>query len=192
MSVPSKKERVVICGTGRCGTTFLMILFTLLNLDTGYTEDSYKSSIFKNCNSGMEQKSLRNYYTKNPVFTYQMKQIITHNPGVQIKHVIIPFRNLRDSAQSRVNHGRNKGGLFHATDLVSQELSYERMLCTYLQDMVKYDIPTIFLDFDRMITDATYLYHKVSPTFPSDVHIDIPTFQRAYDVATDFAQKRQT
>jgi hypothetical protein len=43
-------------GTGRCGTTFLMKLFTLLNFDTGFSKENYTDSISSSCNSGMEKK----------------------------------------------------------------------------------------------------------------------------------------
>jgi hypothetical protein len=61
------KRHVIISGTGRAGTTFLVQLLTELGLDTGLT-DSH-TDIFENCNAGME-KDLREpdapYIVKSP------------------------------------------------------------------------------------------------------------------------------
>ena len=60
-------EKYLISGTGRCGTTFLIKLFSFLDYDTGYNMENYNNHIFKNCNSGMERNYDENYYVlKNP------------------------------------------------------------------------------------------------------------------------------
>lgn len=38
-------EKILITGTGRCGTTFLIKLFTFLEFDTGYSKYNYTSFI---------------------------------------------------------------------------------------------------------------------------------------------------
>ncbi len=48
-------EKILITGTGRCGTTFLIKLFSFLDFNTGYNRDNYNSSISVNCNSSMER-----------------------------------------------------------------------------------------------------------------------------------------
>ena len=62
-------ERILITGTGRCGTTFLLKLFSFLQYDTGYSKENYKNNIHDNCNSGMERHYKENFYIlKNPNF----------------------------------------------------------------------------------------------------------------------------
>ena len=65
--VSTMKHHVIISGTGRAGTTFLVQLLTALGLDTGF--DSPTSGIFENCRAGMEW-DLRHpnapYIIKNP------------------------------------------------------------------------------------------------------------------------------
>ena len=41
-------NKILITGTGRCGTTFLIKLFTFLGFDTGYDKSNYASYIFFN------------------------------------------------------------------------------------------------------------------------------------------------
>ena len=88
-------------GTGRCGTTFLIKLFTFLNYDTGYNINNYNKYIFKNCNSGMEKEyNSKEYIIKNPNIIVNIKNIISDNK-INIKTVIIPIRDYNDSACSR-------------------------------------------------------------------------------------------
>ena len=47
-------EKILITGTGRSGTTFLIKIFSFLDFDTGFNINNYKKYIFSNCNSGME------------------------------------------------------------------------------------------------------------------------------------------
>ena len=63
--------KIYITGTGRCGTTFLIKLFTFLNFDTGFNKDNYYQYISSHCNSGMERsydsefKIIKNYFHTN-------------------------------------------------------------------------------------------------------------------------------
>lgn len=41
-------SKIYITGTGRCGTTFLIKLFSFLNFDTGYNKNNYGNYIFFN------------------------------------------------------------------------------------------------------------------------------------------------
>ena len=43
-------EKILITGTGRSGTTFLIKLFTFLEYDTGYTKLNYSNHISNNHN----------------------------------------------------------------------------------------------------------------------------------------------
>ena len=46
--------------------------------------------------------------------------------------------------------------------------------------MTKYDIPTIFLDFDRMVQDKTYLFEKLQNIL-IEKHVDFALFSSVYD-----------
>jgi len=69
-------EKILITGTGRCGTTFLIKLFSFLNFNTGYDRNNYKLSISSNCNSGMERSYKDNYNVlKKPEFIADIENI---------------------------------------------------------------------------------------------------------------------
>ena len=121
-------EKILITGTGRCGTTFLIKLFSFLGFNTGYNKKNYNDYIYPNCNSGMERKYNENYYIlKNPTFINDIETIL-NDKSIKVKMVIIPIRNLKNSAMSRVKHKYNKGGLWNATNKSSQILFYNTII----------------------------------------------------------------
>ncbi|MCA9750220.1 MAG: hypothetical protein KC414_14015, partial [Romboutsia sp.] len=73
-------EKIIITGTGRSGTTFLMILLTFLGLDTGFTKNNFNKYISPKCNSGMEFIKLnkKQKIIKYPGFTDKFDEIIKH------------------------------------------------------------------------------------------------------------------
>lgn len=179
-----KDSKVLITGTGRAGTTFLILIFTLLDLDTGFTRETYKRDLFHMCNNtGMEKViQSNNEFLKNPLFILDMPKI---HKKYDIKYVIIPIRDYEQSATSRYNNHRQhtKGALWEATDVDSQVQFYHKIMANYLKVMVELDIPTIFLDFHKMVVDPTYLYDKLSPIL-SPKNITQSSFEAAFHEAT--------
>ena len=173
-------EKILITGTGRCGTTFLIKLFSFLDFNTGFNKANYKLSIYPNCNSGMEREYNENYYVlKHPTFMTDIDKIVK-DTSITIKNVIIPIRDFKMSAKSRVNHGDQPGGLWCAEDELSQIDFYKNILTNYIVISTKYDINTIFIDFDKMIKDKTYLFNKLKNIL-DEKNIDLETFSRVYD-----------
>ena len=125
-------EKILITGTGRCGTTFLIKLFSFLDFDTGYNRNNYEQYISKNCNSGMEKNYYTNHYIiKNPDFFININTIV-NDSRIKIKNVIIPIRDFKISAKSRVKHSNKMGGLWRATDELSQIQFYKDALEKYI------------------------------------------------------------
>lgn len=167
-------------GDGRCGTTFLVKLFTFLNFDTGYTRHNYHQSIFANCNSGMEKEYTdKHYILKNPHFITKMEQIV-NDPAVKVKTVIIPIRNLHLAAASRVRNKNLPGGLWNSTNHGTQVEYYKKILHDYNEVMTQYNVPTIFLDFHQMTQDKEYLFNMLKSIL-DEKNTDFDTFSRVYD-----------
>ena len=62
-------HKVIITGTGRAGTTFLVRLLTELGLDTGYTRRNWSRDYFTHCDAGLEHDLAgpdAPYIVKNP------------------------------------------------------------------------------------------------------------------------------
>jgi hypothetical protein len=180
---PYQPNKILVTGTGRCGTTFLMLVLSFAGADTGFTLQNFKHDITDKCNSGLERKiDCRHTILKNPRFLTEIEEIVTQKPhGARIRKVIIPIRDYEKSAESRATYGAEHGGLWNATDYQSQLDFFYTAMAQYNRWMVQYDIPTIFLDFDRMVTDPQYLFGKLSLDV---VTCDYPTFLNAFQIAT--------
>ena len=189
-------EKILITGTGRCGTTFLVKLFSFLEFNTGFNKDNYNESIFTNCNSGMERNYTENYYIlKNPAFIENICEII-QDKTIILKNVIIPVRDFKSSAMSRVNNsidykepGIVPGGLWNATDELSQINHYKEIISTYVWYMTKSDINTTFIDFDKMIIDKEYLFNKLKSIL-DEKNITFDHFSNIYDEVSITSKKK--
>ena len=100
------REHVVITGTGRAGTTFLVQLFTALGIDTGFSMEQVKRGygIYPNANAGMERDVRRPdapYVCKTPLFCDYAKEVMD-NKEIKLTHIVIPMRLLEAAAYSRL------------------------------------------------------------------------------------------
>jgi len=173
-------EKILITGTGRSGTTFLIKLFSFLEFDTGYDRNNYKEFIHSNCNSGMEKNyKANNYIIKNPLFMSNIKYIL-EDRSVKIKTIIIPIRDFKLSANSRFKYRLNAGGLWNAINEQTQIQYYKDIMVNYIYFMTKYDINTIFIDFDKMISDKQYLFNKLKNIL-DEKNITFELFCNVYD-----------
>lgn len=174
-------EKIYITGTGRSGTTFLIKLFTFLGYNTGYNEANYDKFIFKNCNSGMERHySAKCYVIKNPTIIFDIEAIVA-DPNIKIKYIIVPIRDYEESAQSRARHGiMTAGGLWRAQNVSEQVLLYHKMMANFVYSMTTHGLPTIFLSFDKMISDKQYLFNALKVIL-DEKNINIDRFSEIYD-----------
>jgi hypothetical protein len=132
------EHKVIITGTGRAGTTFLVHLLTELGLDTGYAPSEVQGHINSRCHAGLEYEGwgrrrkrtvsdwLRQpkhaihdllngpppapYIIKSPALCETLGQLITGR-DLAIDHVYIPIRNLEAAALSRVRVGGAHGSV---------------------------------------------------------------------------------
>lgn len=182
-------EKVFVTGTGRCGTTLIIKIFSFVGMDTGWTLQTYTDGIDKGCNAGMERPVMSRFTVlKNPIFINLVPNILEACNNIKIKYMIVPIRNYIDSAESRKRHtdiGVKGGGFINgATDIQTQVASYEKSMAKFMLDCTKYDVPTIFLDFDRMISDRQYVWMKLKPVF-DDFKIPYDAFNAAYTIANE-------
>src|SRR5262249_48005642 len=164
-------RHVIISGTGRAGTTFLMQLLTELGLDTGFGDSS--SHIIENCNAGME-RDLRDldapYIVKSPFLCDYLDELL-QNPGITVEHAIIPMRDLFSAAESRRDVSRRSGrdpadpvdgGLWHTDKPERQEAVLAHQFYKLLHTIAKHDIPMTLLYFPRLAQEPDYLYEKIN------------------------------
>lgn len=165
------KRHLIISGTGRAGTTFLVQLFTALGLDTGFADPT--SGVHVNCNAGMEWDILHPnapYIVKSPWLCDNLDELLEAG-RVIIDHAIIPVRDLYSAAESRRDVTRRTdkalypdgipGGLWHTDRPEQQEAVLVGQLYKIIYAMAKWSIPTTLLHFPRLVRDPEYLFGKV-------------------------------
>jgi hypothetical protein len=129
-------HKVLITGTGRAGTTFLVQLLTELGLDTGYTAEEARRRVDAHSQAGLEHDLPRSggkptirdwlrqpkhtvralwqgspttpYIIKNPALCDTLGEILASQRLV-IDHVYIPLRDLEEAALSRARVGGHDG-----------------------------------------------------------------------------------
>jgi hypothetical protein len=103
MQLLTARHHVIITGTGRAGTTFLMELLTNLGLDTGFKPENVSSLKCEIGRAGLEtniEDANCGYIIKNPGFCNHAEEVLSRD-DIIIDHVFVPMRTLVDAAESR-------------------------------------------------------------------------------------------
>ena len=199
----SIRESILITGTGRCGTTFLVALFTLLGMETGFTRETLKENIHDKTKGGLEEQPRKYKIVKNPAFIFMMEQYILQTKQVP-KLVIIPVRHFTEATESRykntkeqgllndpmpetITSSKGAGGLWNANTKEEQILFYNKCMAEYIQIMTRYGIPTKFIDFHHMTTNPRYLFKSLEEVFESDLTYE--RFEECYNEATSLCAR---
>lgn len=181
--------KIIITGTGRAGTTFLVRLFTELGLDTGFDSDNWKKSYHDHCRAGLEHPPLALLdpaapsIIKNPNLSTELPALLAAKScsSLNIEHVFIPIRELEEAAKSRVliggQNGNIPGGLWQTNDPSQQKMVLAETFHGLVHTLTQYEIPHTFLAFPRFATDAEYTYHKISFLVP---HLSEATFAEIF------------
>ena len=171
MTETDKKHHLLITGTGRTGTTFLVKLLTMLDIDTGFTKDFLPIS--DEAQAGLEHHGLGGdypYVVKNPKLMWELPGLIASNPVV-IDHVLVPIRNIHAAAESRRANMRKAspnaepkevvGGLEGVDNPEDQEAFFLKKFFHFFHFASTYQIPVILLHYPRLVLDGEYLYRKL-------------------------------
>jgi hypothetical protein len=173
---PTKGHHVIISGTGRAGTTFLVQLLTELGLDTGFS-DAYER-FREDRNAGMEwnRQNLASapYIVKSPALCEELGPLLKEEKNFVIDHAIIPIRDLYSAAESRrtvarkgVPHFLMSRPFLGVKKLgIRRPKEQESVLAQYFYQLVytlaEHNIPMTFLYFPRLAKDPEYLYEKIN------------------------------
>jgi ferritin-like metal-binding protein YciE len=209
---PSSGQRphhLLIAGTGRAGTSFLVRYLDTLGLDTHLSRES---NVFwsDNANAGLEDLPLFQerdnlpYVVKSPWIGEFIDQILREDKFT-IDAVLIPVRDLEDAASSRVvlelqniyekanwmlsmdqtwdKWGVTPGGVIYSLDPVDQERLLAVKFVRLIQSLVRANVKLVLLDFPRIVEDPVYLFSKLSDLLPAgiDVQLAMEAHQRVAD-----------
>ncbi len=168
----------LISGTGRAGTTFLVILLTRLGVDTGFTPQS--ATARGPGRAGLEITTLlptSPYVLKAPAYCDRIDALLADDPNLVIDCVIAPVRDFRAAAESRAftqaettgsrrGSGTNvRGGLWLTEDPERQEDILRRQFSTLIASLARHDIPLVLLWYPRLTRDPEYVYGKLNFLF---------------------------
>jgi hypothetical protein len=167
------RRHLIISGTGRAGTTFLVQLMTELGMDTGFADT--RSGVFSNCDAGME-RDIRDpdcpYVVKSPRLCHDLEAVL-RDRSVVVDHAIVPIRNLYAAAESRRNvtlrsgtsfgSGEVPGGLWLTSRPDQQESVLAVQFHQLMLTITAFEIPITMLQFPRLIKDPNYLWEKLAP-----------------------------
>lgn len=179
------RGHVVITGTGRAGTTFLVQLLTNLKLDTGYTAESLQKGIDENARAGLEndvRKPTAPYIVKSPWFCDYVNDVVQRE-DIKLEHVFIPMRDLCAVAESRkhvtksavsrmpffkrlkntIKPPKIRGGLVHTRKASELEKVLLLQLYNLMLALSEAHIPVTLLQYPKLIRDSEYLYQKLKP-----------------------------
>ncbi|HVU33022.1 MAG TPA: hypothetical protein VHE61_06285 [Opitutaceae bacterium] len=182
------RHKIIISGTGRAGTTFLVRLLTALDLPTGYNQRSWKDDYFPHCSAGLERKitdASSPYIVKDPELCVTLGDVLRDHDLV-IDHAIIPIRDLESATLSRARiggaHGEIPGGLVGTDTAAAQKTVLATRFHQIVHTLVSHDIPHTFLLFPRFVRDADYAFARLHPIFPQ---IDRTRFLAAFREIAD-------
>jgi hypothetical protein len=177
-------HKVIISGTGRSGTTFLVHLLTELGLDTGISARNWGKKYFEHCNAGLEHDLLdpkTPYIVKNPALCDTLSEVLDTGRFV-IDHAYVPIRELGEAAASRADvggcDGNLAGGLWGTADAGAQRAVLAEMFHRLLHELEARDIPLTLILFPRMVVDPSYTYTRLRFLLGG---ISRERFQEAFD-----------
>ena len=176
------RSHVVITGTGRAGTSFLVQLLTYLGLDTGFSPQ--RMALHSTSRAGLES-DIRSedspYIVKSPWFSIHAEELLQNRKDIIIDHVYIPIRDLHAAAESRryvtkvakakldpaesdkVDSSAIPGGLWLTREESQQEVVLMNQLYRLVLALSNSTIPVTLLRYPRLVKDSRYLYEKLKP-----------------------------
>ena len=212
------RRHLIIAGTGRAGTSFLVRYLTELGLDTILTREGEAAWWDVEANAGLEHVGLDlegddlPYVIKSPWIVECIEKIL-QKKGMIIDAFIVPIRDLVEAATSRVilehrvihqnnpwmaerldksweTFGLTPGGVVYSLNPLDQA----RLLAIQFHQLVlkvsEVGLPLIFPVFPRIVTDWEYLHRCMEPILPA--HITKEISRAAHARVADVSKVRVT
>ena len=190
------RRHLLIAGTGRTGTSFLVRYLTELGLDTHLTRRGASAQWDDHADAGLEELPFTDlsvdlpYVIKTPGLYHFVDQLLENKTFIA-DAVIIPVRDLTEAAASRSiverrmvhqtapwmsegnqsweDWGFTPGGVIFSLNPIDQGRLLAVGFHHLVQRLIAADIPIIFLSFPRTTEDGCYLFEKLRPILPYTV-----------------------
>ena len=215
---PERPEKhLIIAGTGRSGTSFLVRFLSALGLDTALARYGEAAGWDLDANAGLENFGLSPeeslpYVIKSPWIAEYVEKLLGER-RFQIDAFILPMRNLVDAAASRAivelraihqsqpwmaecldrsweTFAHTPGGIVYSLNPLDQA----RLLAVQFHQLIlrvsERQIPIFFPVFPRMASDWEYLYRCLAPVLPAGVTSQMA--REAHESVADRSKVRTT
>ncbi len=179
------RRHVVITGTGRAGTTFLVQILTYLGFETGFTPQDVGQHVRAASRAGLEhdiREESAPYIVKSPWFCDHAAQVLKRD-DILVEHVFVPMRNLHAAAESRryvqettaseltlvsrlvsrLKPSWIHGGLWHTSRKGEQEDILLRQVYRLALALSESSVPVTFMHYPTLVKDSMYLFAKLAP-----------------------------
>jgi hypothetical protein len=190
------RSHLLIAGTGRAGTSFLVRYLTQLGLDTTLSRRGQAGGWDEEAHAGLEELPVSAvsadlpYVIKSP-WAYEVAQDMLADPALRLDAVILPMRDIVEAAASRtvlelramhekapwmadLSHSwetwcHTAGGTVYSLSPVDQARLLAMGFHRLVDRLTASDVPMLFLNFPRFVADADYLYERLQPVLPPAV-----------------------
>jgi hypothetical protein len=191
----ARRSHIIIAGTGRAGTTFLVQYLTELGLDTHISRQG-SGQFDAASQAGFEDMPLLTaaenlpYVIKTPWMGQYIDEILASSE-IRIDAAILPVRNLVEAAASRTilelramhqsaphmaqltetweNWALTPGGTIFSLNPLDQARILAIGFHRLVQRLVDAEIPILLLGFPRLIEDCDYLFERLKSFLPETV-----------------------
>jgi len=186
------KHHLIIGGTGRAGTTFLVEYLDGCGLETHIGKHA-TPTYDENANAGLEdvpmQAADHPYVLKSP-WLYEYAERLLARDDIVVDAVILPMRGIVEAAASRTlnelrarcaietvpddctlweSWGTTPGGIVYSLNPLDQARLLAVGFHELVHALVKKEVPIVLLDFPRFVEDAEYLCAKLQPVLGDKV-----------------------
>lgn len=186
-------HHLLIAGTGRAGTSFLVQYLTACGLETQLTLHP-DVKLDQHANAGLEDLPIRGahlpYVIKSP-WLYEFVEDLVERDDITVDAVIMPMRDLVEASSSRVilemrsrygddrsndevrrweTWGMTPGGMVYSLNPIDQARILALGFHETIFALVRKQIPIYFVDFSRMIQDGQYLWSALEPELRNTTH----------------------
>lgn len=182
-------KKVIVTGSGKCGTTFFMKLLTELGYDTGYKVGEDPEDTFEWRIRGRHaNKKNQPYVIKSPNLCRDLLDRADQWDW-EIKHVYVLLRDYKDVANNKWQHRHANDGQDWSPEQ-KEEIMQEYVdtaaghIGHLVYQVISSDVPHTYLMFPRIITDPRYLWRTCTILN----NISYETFKAAFDKVADLGR----
>lgn len=194
-------RRILICGTGRAGTTLLVRILGRAGLDTGFSDDDIAKVEANVGRAGLEHRLTASnanelpLVVKTPHAVNVIPQLLA-DKWFEIGLAIIPMRDLWAAAESRrqvkdraieagLPPARAPGGLWKTRDGMRQENVLAEQFYRTLEPLVTANVPLKLLAFPRFARDREYFLETLGGVLSQKFGVTEAALRDAHDKEVD-------